>query len=663
MTPPRFEKRLRPILDSVFVFLLACVLLFPLFRLEYLDNWASIESTFIADARILRENLPHPGWYPLWYCGTRFDYIYPPALRYGTALGSLLLHVSAARAYHLYTAFLYALGIAGVYWLAYAGSRSRLQAWLAALFAALLSPALMFMPDLLRDSPWWVPQRLHVLATYGEGPHISALSILGFALAASLAALRRWNVPLFIAAGVLCAAVVSNNFYGAVALAMFFPILAWSVWLDVRRPAVWIRAAAIAAAAYGLCAFWLTPSYIRVTAMNLRWVAEPASRGSRIVATACIFVFCALTFLISRRKKNVAWPVFLCGSAAFLAIYVLGQGLYHFTIAGNGLRLAPELDLAVCLLLALCIGAAWQRPKLRLAAVLPLCLALYPAGIYIRHAWKIFPRAHDLAERPEFTIPHWMAAHLPNARALPTGSIRFWYDAWNNNAQAYGGSDQGMLNQRIIVAHWAILQGPDPNLAVAWLQALGVDAIIVPSKNSREVYHDYANPEKFRGLLPILYDDLQGNTIYRVPRRFPQLARVVARASLSRIPPLRGDEDLAHVTQYVSAIENGPGAPPAINAASADSVDITAATVPGQAVLFQQTLDPAWHAYVDGKRLQLHSDPMGFMLLEPSPGTHTIHLRFEMPPENRIGLALSALTCVILAGFSLRQHRQTHARR
>ncbi len=28
----------------------------------------------------------------------------------------------------------------------------------------------------------WVPQRLSVLVRYGEGPHISALSILAFAL-------------------------------------------------------------------------------------------------------------------------------------------------------------------------------------------------------------------------------------------------------------------------------------------------------------------------------------------------------------------------------------------------------------------------------------------------------------------------------------------------
>lgn len=38
----------------------------------------SIESSFIAEARFLVEQWPHPQWQPLWYAGTRFDYLYPP---------------------------------------------------------------------------------------------------------------------------------------------------------------------------------------------------------------------------------------------------------------------------------------------------------------------------------------------------------------------------------------------------------------------------------------------------------------------------------------------------------------------------------------------------------------------------------------------------------
>jgi uncharacterized membrane protein len=113
------------LVDSLIIFLLGAGLVYKLFAIEYTRNWGSIESTFIADSRMLAEHLPHPGWQPLWDCGTRFDYIYPPALRYGPALISKATGVSTARGYHLYTAILYAFGIVGVYWLVLAGARSR----------------------------------------------------------------------------------------------------------------------------------------------------------------------------------------------------------------------------------------------------------------------------------------------------------------------------------------------------------------------------------------------------------------------------------------------------------------------------------------------------------------------------------------------------------
>src|SRR5579871_5143604 len=133
------------LVDTLALVLLALALVGPLFKVKYLDNWPSIESTFISDARILAEHLPHPAWQPLWYCGTRFDYIYPPALRYGTALISLAGHTSTAKAYHLYVGAMYVIGLVSIYWLVIVGSRSRAGAWLSALAVALVSPSLILI--------------------------------------------------------------------------------------------------------------------------------------------------------------------------------------------------------------------------------------------------------------------------------------------------------------------------------------------------------------------------------------------------------------------------------------------------------------------------------------------------------------------------------------
>ena len=45
------------LLDSVLIFALSAFLIWPLFRLDYMENWGSIESTFIGDARMLRERV------------------------------------------------------------------------------------------------------------------------------------------------------------------------------------------------------------------------------------------------------------------------------------------------------------------------------------------------------------------------------------------------------------------------------------------------------------------------------------------------------------------------------------------------------------------------------------------------------------------------------
>lgn len=638
----------RTSLDSTIIFLLACWLIAPLFKTEYIDHWGSIESTFIADARMLREHLPHPAWQPLWYCGTRFDYIYPPALRYGTALLSLAARISTARAYHIYTAFFYALGIAGVYLLAYTASRSRLQGWIAAFGAALLSPALMFMDNFRNDSPFWVPQRLHVLAVYGEGPHISSLSILGFALAASIVSLRSWRPRAFVLAGILCAAVVATNFYGATALALLFPILTWATWLETRSGKVWLRAAGIAAVAYGLCAFWLTPSYLRITKLDMKWVADPSKPSSVSIAAGCAILFCVATFVVAKRRGVTAWPVFLVGAATSTSIYVLGAHFLDLRVTGDANRLAPEMDLALILLFAFVIAKCWRRPSSRILAIGMLCAASYPAWQYLSHRKSQLHRADRIESRPEFQVSKWMAENLPNARGFATGSIRYWYDAWHENEQLYGGSNQGLLHQLLPAAYWQIMQGDRADIATAWLKALGVDAVIVPDHSSAEIYHDYSHPEKFRGALPEVYNDHQGNIIYGVPRRFPGIARVVDLAGLSAISAPGTGDDLETLSRYVTTLEHGPDSPPTVHWHGYESVDVTASFSPGQALLVQETYDPAWRAYLNGKPLRIDHDAFGFMFVTPPPGTHVVTFRFETPLENWTGWIITALTGILV---------------
>ncbi len=351
--------------------------------------------------------------------------------------------VSTARAYHLYTGTLYLLGIVSVYWLARIGSGSRGGALLSAAGTALVSPSFLLLPVVRHDSFFEIPQRLHVLMAYGEGPHISALAVMPAALALSFLALRSRNRLALAGAAVLCALTVANNFYGATALAIFFPVLAWSVWVGRPQRSVWFIAAGISALAYALSAFWLTPSYLRVTAMNLSLVAFPGNTWSRLVALLAVLLFCGLTWRWGARKPERVWTIFVAGAGLFLSLYVLGFYYFGFLVAGDPRRLVPELDLALVFVMTGVVRALWvAKPNLRVLVLLVPLAAAHPVLRYMRNAYFPFPKAANIDHQYEFLMSKWIHDHLPGARVLPSGTVRFWFDAWFDNAQEDGGSEQ-----------------------------------------------------------------------------------------------------------------------------------------------------------------------------------------------------------------------------
>ncbi len=654
-------------LDCALILILAAALVWPLFQAGYLRNWGSIESTFIADARFLAEHWPHPRWQPLWYCGTRFDYIYPPALRYGAAGIALLLSLRPVEAYHTYAALLFCMGIAAVYLLARVGSGSRAVGWFSAVAAALLSPTFLFLRSFREDSPWMVPPRLWVLVQYGEGPHIASLAWLPLALVLAWIGLRRGRPLALAGAAVAAALVVSHNFYGATALAMLYPVLVWSLWVTLRERRVWLRAALVAGLAYGLTAFWLVPSYVEVTLRNMRLVAQPGNAPSVALLAAASVLFALATNRWARGKAELAWPVFLAGGAALFALTVLGRFAFNFRVMGEPHRLVPELDMLLIVSALEVMRRWWNRPPglRRLAARTAISavtvLSFATAGGFLRHAWELYPPERDYEQRVEYRMQQWMARHMPEARALVCGSVRFWYNAWNNLAQVGGGSEQGISHAYLPMAQWEIIQGTDPETAAAWLASLGADAVIVHDRQSQEIYHDFPDPKKFAGALEVLYDDGEGNTIYRVPRRFPAPARVVDRKQVEALRSPRSGDDLAALQAYLAAVEQGPAAPAAIAWHGSDAFSVRAKLEPGQAVLVQVTHDAAWRAYAAGRRLAIRRDPLDFMLVEAPPGEQEIRMVFELPLENIAGRALSTLSALAVLGMALWDVRKRRA--
>ena len=463
--------------------------------------------------------------------------------------------------------------------------------------------------------------------------------------------LRRAHLIALAVAGILCALVVANNFYGATALAIFFPVIVFSVWTSQRDWRVWTRAAVIGLLAYGFSAFWLTPSYLKFTLINLKYVSQPGNTWSEITLLVVIALFCIVSLRMGSRRTGSDWTIFVAGVAAVITLDVLGWHYLGFRVTGEPQRLIPELDLVLILVFIELTRAAWRRKSFRIPAAAVVVIAFLPALQYLPHAWSPFPKSAPLSSVYEYQINQWIREHLPNERVFATGSLRFWIDAWADNAQTSGGSDQGLLNQVIPTALFQLAVGDQASWSILWLQALGTDAVTVPDKTSREPYHDFHTPEKFAGHAPVLFDDHQGTVIYRIPRVHPTIGRIVDTLAIQSIGPVM-QGDFQNLTKYVSIIENAAQPLTAVTWHGFDQVDLHAQTAPGQSVLLQETYDPAWHAYANGKPFPIRVDPvMSFMLLDVPPGTHDIRMQFETPLENRVGQILFIPTALTIAGL------------
>jgi hypothetical protein len=653
-------RRKQILLDCGILFLLGAALMWPYFTKKYTDKWRSIEATFISDARFLVDHWPHPRWQPLWYTGTRFDYIYPPALRYGTAIISKVTGFWPVKAYHFYISFFYALGVAGVYLLMRAGGRSRTAAYLGGAAAGLMSPTLLLITRMRMDSGYWEPVRFGALLRYGEGPHITALSLIPFALAFTWLAIEHRRPGWLALAAIACAAIVSNNFYGATALAIFYPILIWSLWITGRSSRILLTAAVIPALGYGLTAFWLVPSYFRITLHNMQYVSEKGNSWSIWVAAVVTIGFLLLSWKFAKGRPERTWAVFAFGSLLFYSVNVLGNEYFHFRVIGEPGRLIPELDLAIILAVLTLVEWGWRKRfiALKVLAVIVVIVSFASTRHFVKHAWTYMPRWPEYKERVEYRVTDWLAKNMPNARAVPSGTVRFWYDTWHDLPQLGGGSEQGLMNAVEQPAQWEISLGSDPQWAVAWLQAFGVDVMYCAGEKSEEPYRDVHNLERFNTpATPLLYDDGQGNALYRIPRRWESRVRVVDTAQLNAQRSPRNSIDMERVRPYVDVIEHGPDSPATLERPDTDQILIHANVAAGQSVLVQETFDPSWQAWSGDTQIPIRQDAMGFMAFDPPPGNRQIRMLFAMPFENKIGWTLTLLTIAVLAWLASQRER------
>jgi hypothetical protein len=644
-----------------------------LFGCEYTRSSHSIEGNFIGMSRLRAEYPGQLDWWPFWSAGMPFQHTYFPLMPGAIAGVTRVTGWPAARSYHAVCALMYCLGPVAMFLMAWGMSRKPGYSFGAALAYSLVSPAALLLPLARADlGGAWYPRRLHLLAYWGESPHVAALVLLPLALLCVHFSLRYRKPVWYVAAGVLMAAVALTNSFGVAALALGVVSLVCtrsrgSFWKDLGL------VAAIGLVSYVWISPWLPPSVLRSI-----WINSPTSGGDyrftlrSLVALVVEAILLVLLWLWARRSRMPAhMRFFLFFAVLASSIPMLGE-FARLNVMPQPHRYQPEMEMGLCLAAVFAVQPLTDRlpRKARVAAVLLLSLlALRQTIVYRRFARKMIQPV-DVTQMFEYQTAKWFDEHFHGRRVMATGSCSLWLNAFVDTPQLAGGQDPLALNRQQIVAVFITYSSSgagsrDGEISTLWLKAFGVHAINVSGPNGREYYKAVANPKKFEGLLPVLWRE-GDDTIYGVPQRTASLAHVIPAGAMVQRTPLHG-VDVEPIRPYVAALEDASLSPAEIQWDSFSSGRIHTTLRPGQVVSVQITYHPGWHAKVNGVRQPVVRDGLGLLVVKPDcSGPCTVELSFDGGAEYKAlrvasWLAVLAVAWWLVNGKLGRKERQSHA--
>ncbi len=622
-----------------------------LFSIEYLRHLNSIEGAFIGIARYAMHHWGDLTWFPLWYSGIPYQNTYPPLLHLGVALWATVTGMSPAHAYHFVIALAYCLGPIALFALALRLSGSRWVAFAAGLMYSTLSMSAWIMPPVRNDlGSAFYPRRLQALVYYGEGPHVSALTLLPLAILAVELAMRRRRRPYFALAAVMLALTALTNWFGAVSLALAVVCLLMAK-IGEKEPVLpqflWIGA--IGATAYCLAMPLVPPSTIFVTQVNAKQVegnflnvygALPL-RGAVIV-----IVLVLLKFAVRRLRWPLQFAIFFSFLLAVLSITAVN---WQFNILPQAARYQVEMEMAFALLIAL-VGQSLLKDRAAMIAIALLAVAvIQPIRHDRNYARNFLDLDIDITKTSEWKSAQWLNHNWHGERVMMPGSTGFFLTAFSDTPELAGGYDPGRLETIGAAALYEIytstLAGShDAEYSILWLKALGVQAVGVSGPHSREYYHPFAHPNKFEGALEVLWRE-DDDTIYRV-QPHASLARIVPRAALVPREPINGI-DIEPLRPYVAALDD-PSMPHAdFEWTTAHSAKIRGNLRTGQVISVQEAWHRGWHANVPVER-----DELGQMVLDPGrEGPFDLDLIYDGGTEMKIAKLLRALAAGFLCAW------------
>jgi len=634
-----------------------------LFRMEWLRHMGSIEGAYIGISRYVLEHGRDLSWFPLWYNGVPYQNTYPPFLHLCVAFAAWLFGYSPAHAHHWVTALFYCLGPVAVYALASRMSGSRWTGVAAGAIYSFVSTSAWLVPAIAADLGSRLhPRRLQALVFYGEGPHVTSLTLLTLALLFIDIAVARRRAPWFFLAAISVALTVLTNWLAAFALAltMICYVLArlgpkgWN-WRDVSYLTL------IGIAAYCLAMPLAPPSTIVAAQHNaqtiggdFRLVYQALPRWIAVILAVIVWI----KVLMRRAAVHVQFAVLF---AFLMSLLTLTAAWFDISIMPQPQRYHLEMEIALALLIVFAAHMFLKNRPPWMSAValtlLALCL-VQPIRQSRRYARDTLISPIDITTTTEWKTAQWLKKNWSGERVLLSGSNAFWLTAFADVPEITGGFEQGMTDYEIREGVYQIYTGAgagthEAEYSLLWLKAFGVQAVNVAGPASGEIYHPFANPKKFEGILDPLWRD-GDDVVYRVGETHASLARVVRRADLAARAPINGI-DVDPLRPYVAALEN-PAFPRAtLDWTTLHSAHITTNLAPDQVVSVQIAWHGGWRATINGRTVPVKQDAIGLMYLDPSiAGAAGIDMIYDGGREMRLAKWLCGLTVFVLVTTSAR---------
>jgi hypothetical protein len=625
-----------------------------LFRVEYTGHQESNEGQFIAITRQVAARPADLLWWPEWACGLPFQHTYLPLLPLIAASYSRLTGHSPALSYHQVVAAAFCLGPVFLYFLAWVLSGSPPVAFLASCFYAVVSPCVWLFPSIRSDvgGPWNL-RRLNIVGYYGEGPHTLSMAFVPLAILFVYFALTRPAFWRKVLAGVFLAAAVLSNAFAAVILI----VAATSLLAVYGANRVWRRLATLGGIAF-LTYFWISPLLPPSVIAAIRANSPTVSGDYRFthqswIGMAVLAFGFAAVWLAGRRMK---WPAHVRFASLFswliTGIVVLGV-TFQVYVVPQPHRYQIAMDMSLCLVVVFAAAELLRRTPRRLSvfiALLALAACLLAGRNDARYAHRIIRSADPVQPR---RIAGWAETNLHGVRIFVGGAATFSFNDFTDTPQLHGGQDPMLPNSVMNIAVFTIYVGTnggprDSEIAVLWLKAMGARAISVAGPESEDPVKPFANPRKFDGVLPLLWES-HGDRIYGVPARDQSLAHVMDVSAIIHRRPIDG-LDTFEIERYDRAMDSPEYSQAIWQWTSRHTAVIHAVLAPGQVVATQITYHPGWHATLQGLPQPIQADGLGLLVVKPAcQGACDLTLWFDGGTELRAALWASGAAMMLVA--------------